>query len=118
MSVREVKRRLEKLEAIKRVEQLGFIVAILDGGTYEVNGEKLTQAEFEKAYADDDNLLIYVFERLEALADHDAAAKSALDFERGLGELRDAQTKMELQSALSGITAPPEASSEDRNLSV
>jgi len=101
MSVREVKRRLEKLEAIKRVEQLGFIVAILDGGTYEVNGEKLTQAEFEKAYADDD-----------------AAAKSALDFERGLGELRDAQTKMELQSALSGITAPPEASSEDRNLSV
>lgn len=69
MSVREVKRRLEKLEAIKRVEQLGFIVAILDGGTYEVNGEKMTKAEFEAAYSDDDNLLVYVFERKSGSGD-------------------------------------------------
>lgn len=92
------------------------------------SGEKEVNALTERAIVMRDRALLRAlssvayanrdYERLEALADHDAAAKSALDFERGLGELRDAQTKMELQSALSGITAPPEASSEDRNLSI
>jgi hypothetical protein len=65
MSIREIKRRVERLEAIKQAEELGFIVAIAEGDTYDVNGEKMTRAEFEAAYANDDNVIAFVIKRLE-----------------------------------------------------
>jgi len=54
---------LERLEAKKRDKNSATIWAVLDRGAYEVMGKKMTQAEFEAAYGDDDNVRICVIER-------------------------------------------------------
>lgn len=63
MSLRDKKHRVERLEAKKGDKNSATIWAILDGDTYEVNGEEMTQAEFEAAYADNDNVRICVINR-------------------------------------------------------
>jgi hypothetical protein len=106
--VTELRELIEKAEAAYKSGEKE--VNALTERAINMRDKAMIRALSAVAYANGD------YKHLEALADHDAAAKSALEFEQGLGEFRDAQTKLQLQSALSGIEAPPEVSSADKNL--